>query len=114
MANIAWIISLQKKDPSSSRANKAAPSQLQQDILKKIECCVVFLQVPYDDVSTVFNNNLAANKVSTGVFNQYPNALVAGGAINTFDSLFNSKAGSNAAKVTAVPCNTWAFSFWLG
>jgi len=71
------------------------------------------LQVPYNDVSTVFNNNQAANKVSTGVFNQDPNALVAGGAINTFDSLFNSKAGENAAKVTAVPLHTWAILAWL-
>ena len=47
----------------------------------------------------MFQNNQAVNKVSSGIFNQDPNAIVAGGSINTFTSLFDSKAGSNAAQV---------------
>ncbi len=58
-----------------------------------------WLQVPFDDVTTVFNNNQAAGKINNGVFNSDPNALIAGGKINTFDSIFNAKAGDNAAQV---------------
>ncbi|EIE21832.1 hypothetical protein COCSUDRAFT_56283 [Coccomyxa subellipsoidea C-169] len=54
--------------------------------------------VPFDDVSTVFNNNQAAGKINSGVFNSDPNALIAGGKINTFHSIFNAKAGDNAAQ----------------
>jgi hypothetical protein len=57
------------------------------------------VQVPIQDVSTVYANNKAAGLVSTGLFNTDPNALVAGGRVNSFTGLFNQNAGDNAAQV---------------
>lgn len=65
--------------------------------------CGLALQVPFQDVQNVFQANQAANQVFTGVVNQDPNAIIAGGKITSFPELFNKAAGTNAAQVGRSP-----------